>query len=182
MIILCWSKQVINRNIISFLCSWIMINVYRACVIDFQSEVSSYNWINFDFNSNIDWISKHSHSFDIKDSSMKVMSVTSVSIRVRNLNIFSKLLKMTSTVNDLKLNESSDMLMKQNMSILLSVTTLTRQIIFWICSNLMHLSCFKTVICFMFWLLAFEAEFFLKQLFLNRVEIQSSEFLSRRNW
>ncbi len=34
----------------------------------------------------------------------------------------------------------------------------------------------------MFWLLAFEAEFFLKQLFLNRIKIQSSEFLSRRNW
>ncbi len=57
-----------------------------------------------------------------------------------------------------------------------------RQIIFRIRSDLVHLSCFKTVICFMFWLLAFEAEFFLKQLFLNRVEIQSSEFLSRRNW
>ncbi len=126
MIILCWSKQVINRNIISFLCSCIMINVYRACVIDFRSEVSSYDWINFDFDSNIDWISKHSHSSDIKDSLMKVMLVTSVFIRARNLNIFSKLLKMTSTVNDLKLNESSDMLMKQNMSILLSVTTLTK--------------------------------------------------------
>jgi len=31
-----------------------------------------------------------------------------------------------STVNDLKSNESSDMLMKQNMSISFSVTTLTR--------------------------------------------------------
>ncbi len=126
MIILCWSKQVINRNIISFLCSCIMIDVYKACVINFQSEISSYNWINFDFNNNIDWISKCLHSFDIKDLSMKVMSVTSVSIKAKNLNIFSRLLKMTSTVNDLKLNESSDMLMKQNMSILLSVTTLTR--------------------------------------------------------
>ncbi len=123
MIILCWSRQVINRSIISFLCSWIMINVYKACVINFQSEVSLYNWINFDFDSDIDWISKHSHSFDIKDSSMKVMSVTSVFIRARDLNIFSRLFKMTSTVNDLKLNESSDMLMKQNMSISLSVTT-----------------------------------------------------------
>ncbi len=126
MIILCWSRWVINRNIISFLCSCIMIDVYRAYVIDFQSEVSSYNWINFDFDSDIDWISKRSHSSDIKDSSMKVMSVTSVSIRTRNLNIFSRLFKMMSTVNDLKSNESSDMLMKQNMSILLSVTTLTR--------------------------------------------------------
>ncbi len=126
MIILCWSKWVINKDIISFLCSCIMINVYKACVINFQSKISSYNWINFDFDSNIDWISKCSHSFDIKDSSMKVMSVTSVSIRAKNLNIFSKLLKMTSTVNDLKSNESSNMLMKQNMSILLSVTTLMK--------------------------------------------------------
>ncbi len=126
MIILCWSKQVINKDIISFLCSWIMINVYKACVINFQSEVSSYNQINFDFDSDIDWISKRSHSSDIKDSSMKVMSVTLVFIRAKNLNIFSKLFKMMSTVNDLKSNESSGMLMKQNMSILFSVTTLTK--------------------------------------------------------
>ena len=102
MIILCWSRRVINKNIISFLCSCIMINVYKACVIDFWSEISSYDWIDFDFDSDIDWISKHSHSSDIKDSSMKVMSVTSVFIRARDLNIFSRLLKMTSTVNDLK--------------------------------------------------------------------------------
>ena len=126
MIILCWSRRVINRSIISFLCSCIMINVYRACVIVFRSEISSYNQINFDFDSDIDWISKRSHSSDIKDSSIKVMSVTSVSIRARNLNIFSRLLKMTSTVNDLKSNESLDMLMKQNMSISSSVTTLMR--------------------------------------------------------
>jgi len=126
MIILCWSRQVINKSIISFLCSCIMIDVYKACVIDFQSEVSSYNWINFDFDSDINWISKHSHSFDIKDSSMKVMSVTSVFIRAKNLNIFSRLFKMTSTVNNLKSNELSDMLMKQNMSISFSVTTLMR--------------------------------------------------------
>ncbi len=126
MIILCWSRRVINKSIISFLCSCNMINVYRACVINFQSEISLYDWIDFDFDSDIDWISKRSHSSDIKDSSMKIMSVTSISIRVENLNIFSRLLKMMSTVNDLKSNESSDMLMKQNMSILLSVTTLTR--------------------------------------------------------
>ncbi len=126
MIILCWSRQVINRDIISFLCSCIMIDVYRACIINFRSEISSYNRIDFDFDSNIDWISKRSHSSDIKNSSMKVMSVTSVSIRAKNLNIFSRLFKMTSTMNDLKSNESSGMLMKQNMSILLSVTTLTR--------------------------------------------------------
>ncbi len=126
MIILCCSRWVINKNIISFLCSCIMINVYRVCVIDFWSEVSSYNWINFDFDSDIDWISKCSHSSDIKDSLIKVMSLTSVFIRRKNLNIFSRLLKMTSIVNDLKSNESSNMLMKKNMSILLSVTTLTR--------------------------------------------------------
>jgi len=126
MIILCWSRQVINKDIISFLCSCIMINVYKACVINFWSKISSYNWINFDFNSDIDWISKRSHSFDIKDSSMKVMSVTLISIRAKNLNIFSRLLKMMSTVNDLKSNELSGMLMKQNMSISLSVTTLIK--------------------------------------------------------
>ncbi len=57
---------------------------------------------------------------------MKVMSMILIFIRVRNLNIFSKLFKMMSTVNKLKLNKSSDMLMKQNMSILFSVTTLTK--------------------------------------------------------
>jgi len=57
---------------------------------------------------------------------MKVMLVTSVFIKAKDLNIFFKLLKMMSTVNDLKSNESSDMLMKQNMSILLSVTTLMK--------------------------------------------------------
>ncbi len=43
MIILYCSKQVINKNIILFLCFCIMINVYKAYVIDFQSEVSLYN-------------------------------------------------------------------------------------------------------------------------------------------
>jgi len=103
-----------------------MINVYKACVINFQSKISLYDQINFDFNNNINWILKRSHNFDIKDSSMKVMSVTSVFIRAKNLNIFSRLLKMMLTVNDLKSNESSDMLMKQNMSILFSVTTLMK--------------------------------------------------------
>ncbi len=126
MIILCWSRWVINKDIISFLCSYIMINVYKAYVIDFWLEISSYNQINFDFDSNIDWISKHSHSSDIKNSLMKVMLMTSIFIRMKNLNIFSRLLKMMLTMNDLKSNESSDMLMKQNISILLSVTTLTR--------------------------------------------------------
>ena len=140
MIILCWSRQVINKDIISFLCSCIMIDVYKACVINFQSEISSYDQINFDFDSDIDWISKHSHSSDIKDSSMKVMSVTSIFIRARDLNIFFKLFKMTSTVNDLKSNESSDMLMKQNTSILFSVTTLMRTSRF---SNSLQFRAFK---------------------------------------
>ncbi len=126
MIILCWSKQVINKNIISFLYFCIMIDVYKVYLIDFQSEVSSYDWIDFDFNSNIDWISKCSHSSDIKDSLMKVMLMTSVFIRARNLNIFSRLFKMTSTVNNLKLNQSSNMLMKQNINILLSIITLMK--------------------------------------------------------
>ncbi len=126
MIILCCSRWVINKDIISFLCSCIMIDVYKAYVIDFWSEISSYDWINFDFDSDIDWISKHSHSSDIKDSLIKVMLMTSVFIRARDLNIFSRLFKMMSTVNDLKSNESSDMLMKQNMSMLFSVTTLMR--------------------------------------------------------
>ncbi len=118
--------KTLNRSIISFLCSCIMIDVYKACVINFQSKISSYDWIDFDFDSDIDWISKCSHSSDIKDSSMKVMSMTLISIKARDLNIFFKLLKMMSTVNDLKSNESSDMLMKQDMSILLSITTLMK--------------------------------------------------------
>ena len=125
-IILCWSRQVINKSIILFLCFYIMINVYKAYVIDFWSEISSYNWINFDFDSDINWISKCSHSSDIKYSSMKVMLMTSVFIRVKDLNIFFKLLKMTSTMNDLKSNKLSNMLMKQNMNISFSVTTLMR--------------------------------------------------------
>ncbi len=126
MIILCCSRQVINKDIISFLCFYIMINVYRACVINFQSKILSYNWINFDFDSNIDWISKCSHSSDIKNSLMKVMSMTSVFIRVKDLNIFSRLFKMISIMNDLKLNKSSGMLMKQNMNMLFLVITLTK--------------------------------------------------------
>ncbi len=126
MIILCWSKWVINRNIISFLCSCIVTEIYRACVIDLWSRVLSYEWIDFDLNSEIDWISKHLHSSEINESFMNVMSVTSIFIRARNRNIFSKLLKMTFTINDLKSNESSSILMKQNISMSLSVTTLTR--------------------------------------------------------
>ncbi len=57
---------------------------------------------------------------------MKVMLMTLVFIRVKDLNIFFKLLKIMSTMNDLKLNKSSNMLMKQNMSILLLITTLMK--------------------------------------------------------
>ncbi len=126
MIILCWSRRVINRSIISFLCSCIVTEIYRACVIDLRSRILSYEQIDFDLNSEIDWISKRSHSSEINESSMNVMSVTSMSIRARDRNIFSRLFKMTSTINDLKSNESSSILMKQDMSMLLLITTLTR--------------------------------------------------------
>ncbi len=126
MIILCWSRQVINRSIISFLCSCIMIKIYKACVIDFWSRISSYEWINFNLNSEIDWILKHSHSSKINESFMNIMSVTLMFIRARNWNIFFKLFKMMFTINDLKLNESLSILMKQNMSMSLLVTTLMK--------------------------------------------------------
>ncbi len=126
MIILCWSRRVINRNIISFLCSCIVTEIYRACVIDLQSRVLSYEWINFNLNSEIDWISKRSHSFEINESFMNVMSMTLMFIRARDRNIFFKLFKMMFTINDLKSNESSSILMKQDMSMSLLITTLTK--------------------------------------------------------
>ncbi len=126
MIILCWSKRVINRDIISFLCSCIVTEIYRAYVINLRSRVLSYEWINFDLNSEIDWISKHSHSSEINESSMNVMSVTSMFIKAKNRNIFFRLFKMMFTINDLKSNESSSILMKQDMSMSLSITTLTK--------------------------------------------------------
>ncbi len=126
MIILCWFRWVIDRNIISFLCSCIVTEIYRAYVIDLRSKILSYERIDFDLNSEIDWISKRSHSSKINESSMNVMSVTSMSIRARNRNIFFRLLKMTFTINDLKSNESSSILMKQDMSMSLSITTLTK--------------------------------------------------------
>ena len=126
MIILCWSRRIINKDIIWFLCSCIVTEIYRAYVIDLRSRVLSYEWIDFDLNSEIDWISKRSHSSEINESSMNIMSMTSMFIRMKNRNIFSRLLKMMLTINDLKLNESSSILMKQDMSMSLSVTTLTR--------------------------------------------------------
>ena len=126
MIILCWSKRVINRDIISFLCSCIVTEIYRAYVINLRSRVLSYKWINFDLNSEIDWISKHSHSSEINESSMNVMLVTSMFIKAKNRNIFFRLFKMMFTINDLKSNESSSILMKQDMSMSLSITTLTK--------------------------------------------------------
>ncbi len=57
-----------------------------------------------------------------------------------------------------------------------------KQIVFWIHCDFMHLNWFKTVTCSMFWLLAFEAEFFLKQLLSSRINIRYSEFLSCRDW
>ncbi len=102
------------------------LDVINLCLINFWSEISFYNQINFDFDSNINWISKHLHDSDIKNSSMKVILMTSVFIRVRNLNILSELFKMISTVNDLKSNKLLNMLMKQNINILLSITTLMK--------------------------------------------------------
>ena len=57
---------------------------------------------------------------------MNVMSVTSMFIRARNQNIFLKLFKMMSTINDLKSNELLSILMKQDISMSLSVTTLMK--------------------------------------------------------
>ena len=57
---------------------------------------------------------------------MNVMLMTLVFIKINNLNIFFKLLKLTLTVNGLKLNRSLSMLMKQDMSMSLSVITLTK--------------------------------------------------------
>ncbi len=54
MIILCWFKWVINRDIISFLCFCIVTEIYRACVINLRSKISSYEWIDFNLNSKID--------------------------------------------------------------------------------------------------------------------------------
>ncbi len=103
-----------------------MTEIYKACVINIRSKILLYEWINFNLNSEIDWISKCSHSSEINESSMNVMSVTSMFIRAKNWNIFSKLLKMMFTINDLKSNELSSILMKQDMSMSLSITTLTK--------------------------------------------------------
>ncbi len=57
---------------------------------------------------------------------MNVMLITLIFIKINDLHIFFKLLKMTLTVNGLKLNESLGMLMKQDMSMSPSVITLTK--------------------------------------------------------
>ena len=54
------------------------------------------------------------------------MLMTLIFIKVNDLNIFFKLLKITLIINDLKLNELLNMLMKQDISISLSVITLTK--------------------------------------------------------
>ncbi len=54
------------------------------------------------------------------------MLITLIFIKTDDLNIFLKLLKITLTVNDLKLNESLNMLMKQDMSISLLIIILTK--------------------------------------------------------
>ena len=98
---------------------------------------------------------------------MKVMLMTSVFIRVRNLNIFSKLFKMTSTMNNLKSNESSNMLMKQNMSISFSIITLMKTSHFlnllWFCiSELIQDNHVLYVLTFCIW----SKVFFLNNFFL----------------
>jgi len=57
-----------------------------------------------------------------------------------------------------------------------------KQIVFRIRCDFVHLSWLETVMCSMFWLLAFEAEFFLKQLLSSRINVRYSEFLSCRDW
>ncbi len=57
---------------------------------------------------------------------MNVMLITLIFIKVNDLNIFFKLLKITLIVNDLKLNESLNMLTKQDINMSLLVITLTK--------------------------------------------------------
>ncbi len=57
---------------------------------------------------------------------MNVMLITLIFIKINNLNIFFKLLKITLIMNGLKLNESLSMLMKQDINISLLVITLTK--------------------------------------------------------
>ncbi len=57
---------------------------------------------------------------------MNVMLMTLIFIKVNDLNIFLKLFKITLTMNDLKLNKSLNMLMKQDVSMSLSVITFTK--------------------------------------------------------
>ncbi len=121
-----WHINNINKDIISFLYSCIVTEIYKAYIINLWSRILSYEWIDFNLNSEIDWISKHSHSFEINESSINIMSVTSMFIKAKDRNIFSKLLKMTFTINDLKSNESLSILMKQDMSMSLSITTLMK--------------------------------------------------------
>ncbi len=54
------------------------------------------------------------------------MLITLIFIKINNLNIFFKLLRITLTVKDLKLNELLSMLMKQDINISFSVITLTK--------------------------------------------------------
>ncbi len=57
---------------------------------------------------------------------MNVMLMTLVFIKTDDLNIFFKLLRITLTVNDLKLNELLNMLIKQDMNMSLLIITLTK--------------------------------------------------------
>ncbi len=57
---------------------------------------------------------------------MNVMLMTLIFIKINDLNILFKLLKITLTVNGLKLNELLNMLMKQDMNMSFSIITLTK--------------------------------------------------------
>lgn len=161
MIILYCSRQVISRNIFSFLCSCIITDVYRACVISFRSEFLLYNQINFDFDKDIDWISKHIHNSDIKNSSMKVMLIASVSIRARNWKILSRLFKMTSTMNDL-ISKNYLICLKIRKWAYCSLSRLWWElVVFQDRDDFMNLSEFEALQNSMLRLLAFETKFFL---------------------
>ncbi len=56
-----------------------------------------------------------------------------------------------------------------------------RQIVFWICCNFMYLSWLKTVVCSMFWLLAFKAEFFLNNFSLAESTFNILSFFHAKN-
>ncbi len=57
---------------------------------------------------------------------MNVILMNLIFIKINNLNIFFNLFKITLIINNLKCNESLNMLMKQDINMSLSVITLTK--------------------------------------------------------